>query len=315
MDSYLDQAAPACGIRSSRHWRLQGTERLARLELAAEQAGNARAALLASQRDLTTPLHLALSYDEEIGCVGVRRLIDMLEDAPVRPAFCIVGEPTGMAVATGHKGKAGFRATCIGREGHSALAPFAVNALYLATDFVQALRAEQAALAAEGLRDDDYDVPYTTLHVGKINGGVALNIVPNRCELDFEIRNIAEDDPQEVLARLWSAAAEIAAEAQKIAPEADIQFEPLNAYPGLSTPPDARVVEFVRSLTGANGQIKVAFGTEGGLFNDRLGVQTVICGPGSMAQGHKPDEYVTEDQMARCDGMLDNLLGRLAAGL
>ena len=150
--------------------------------------------LQAAKRPLKTPLHLALSYDEEIGCMGVRSLVTMLETAPVRPRFCIVGEPTGMQVATGHKGKVALRATCSGREGHSALAPMALNALHLAADFVQAVRALQADVAANGLKDGDYDVPYSTLHVGKLNGGVQVNIVPNTAVIDFEIRSVAGED-------------------------------------------------------------------------------------------------------------------------
>ena len=273
------------------------------------------ALIRAKGRALRTPLHLALSYDEEVGCLGVRSLIDMLEGAPVRPAMCIVGEPTGMAVATGHKGKVALRATCVGREGHSALAPFALNALHLAADFIVAIREEQARIAAHGLRDGDYDVPYTTVHAGVMRGGVQVNIVPNQAVIDFEIRSLAEDDPEAVIARLRAAAAAIVAPHLAEFPEAAIRVERLWDYPGLGTPSDAAVVNFVKGLTGANGTIKVAYGTEGGLFSQRLGIPTVICGPGSMAQGHKPDEYVSEEQMARCEAMLEALLVRLEAGL
>lgn len=272
------------------------------------------ALVAASKRPLKTPLHLALSYDEEIGCMGVRSLISMLEAAPVRPRFCIVGEPTGGQVATGHKGKVALRATCIGREGHSALAPLALNALHLAADFIQELRAEQAEIAAHGRKDGDYDVAYTTVHVGKMQGGVQVNIVPNRATLDFEIRSLAEDDPAEIITRLRARAAAITARYPDF-PEAEIQIERLWDYPGLGTPSEAEVVRFVQSLTGANGTMKVAFGTEGGLFDARLGIPTVICGPGSMAQGHKPDEYVSLEQMDRCEAMLARLLDRLEAGL
>ncbi|MFK8253993.1 acetylornithine deacetylase [Ancylobacter terrae] len=268
----------------------------------------------AAHRDLATPLHLALSYDEEVGCLGVRSLIEMMRAAPVRPALCIVGEPTGMAVATGHKGKLAAHVTCTGRAGHSALAPLALNALHLGCDFVGALRAEQERLATEGARDGDYDIPYSTVHVGLLNGGVALNIVPNLCTLDFEIRNIAADDPAAILARIEAAAAAIVERAAAIAPEASIAIEVVNAYPGLDTPATSQAVAFVKALTGANGTIKVAFGTEGGLFDEALAVPTVICGPGSMAQGHKPDEYVSRDQIQRCEKMLDALLAHLAGG-
>ncbi|MBA3908393.1 MAG: acetylornithine deacetylase [Rhodobacter sp.] len=273
------------------------------------------AMLGAARRPLKVPLHLALSYDEEIGCIGVRSLIDMLEAAPVRPAMCIVGEPTGMQVATGHKGKVALRATCTGREGHSALAPLALNALHLAGDFLAAVRGLQAEVAATGLRDGDYDVPYTTLHVGKMSGGVQVNIVPNHAVLDFEVRSLAGEDVAGLITRLEAAAEGIVAPLRAEFPEVAIRVERLWDYPGLGTPSDAGVVNFVKGLTGANGTIKVAFGTEGGLFDQRLGIPTVICGPGSMAQGHKPDEYVPVEQLDRCQAMLGALLGRLEKGL
>jgi len=272
------------------------------------------AAIAAAGRDLKVPLHLALSYDEEIGCMGVRSLIDMLAAAPVRPAMCIVGEPTGMQVATGHKGKVALRATCTGREGHSALAPMALNALHLAADFIGVIRQMQAQIAAGGPFDGDYDVPYTTIHAGKMQGGVQVNIVPNQATIDFEIRSLAGVDVAALIAELRERAEGIVAPLRAAFPEAAITVERLWDYPGLGTPTDAGAVRFVQSLTGANGTIKVAFGTEGGLFDARVGVPTVICGPGSMAQGHKPDEYVTEEQIARCDAMLSALVDRLAAG-
>ena len=273
------------------------------------------AAKEASVQNLKTPLHLALSYDEEVGCIGVRSMIDMLNNAPIRPQMCIVGEPTGLLVATGHKGKIAARAKCIGCAGHSALAPFAVNALYLANDFITKLRKVQETLRLGATQDHDYDVPYTTLHVGRIKGGGALNIVPHLCELDFEIRNLAQDDAAEILNNLTQAAKSIALEAQNIASEANIEIEVFNTYPGLDTASNEPVVGFVKSLTGANSTIKVAYGTEGGLFDQRLGVPTVVCGPGDMAQGHKPDEFITETQLSACDAMLDNLIQRLIIGL
>ena len=269
----------------------------------------------ASARPLKSPLHLALSYDEEIGCMGVRSLIDLLQAAPFRPRFCIVGEPTGMQVATGHKGKVALRATCVGREGHSALAPMALNALHLAADFIGVLRRVQAEVAAHGPQDGDYDVAYATLHAGKMSGGVQVNIVPNRAVVDWEIRFLAEDDVPALIARVQAAADAVVAPCRAGFPEAEIRIERQWDYPGLNTPTDAKVVRFVKGLTGANGTIKVAFGTEGGLFKAALGIPTVICGPGSMAQGHKPDEYVTLEQLVRCDAMLAALVGRLEAGL
>ncbi|MDH5530273.1 MAG: acetylornithine deacetylase [Paracoccaceae bacterium] len=273
------------------------------------------AGLAAAKRQLGTPLHLAFSYDEEIGCQGVRSMIDLLASAPVRPAMCIVGEPTNLAVASGHKGKVALKARCIGREGHSALAPLAMNALHLGADLIGVLRDVQADLRATGHHDGDYDVPYTTVHAARIAGGVALNIVPSLCELDFEIRNVAEDDPRAILSRIRASADVIVAEARKTAPEADIEFSENFAYPGLNTAKSADVVRFVQSLTGANNTCKVAFGTEGGLFSQDLDIPTVICGPGSMSQGHKADEFVEVAQIERCDAMLATLVDRLEAGL
>lgn len=269
-----------------------------------------RVMMRAAERPLRSPLHLALSYDEEIGCIGVRRLLDTLETAPDRPAFCIVGEPTELAVATGHKGKIAARAICTGREVHSALAPDGVNAIHLAADFVSALRSLQAELAAQGARDDDYGVPYSTVHVGIIQGGTALNIVPNRCTVDFEIRHLKADDPAKLLNRIRAAAAEIS---DGHPDNCQISIEIVNQYPGLDTSADAEIVSFVKSLTGANATTKVAFGTEGGLFDTRLGVPTVVCGPGSMAQGHKPDEFIQGTQIDACDRFLDALLDRMSA--
>ena len=268
------------------------------------------AAVSAAKRELTAPLHLALSYDEEIGCLGVRRLLDSLAAAPQKPMFCIVGEPTSLAVATGHKGKLAARATCRGKEVHSALAPQGLNAIHLAAAFVQVLQEQQAEIERSGPRDGDYDIPYSTIHAGLIQGGTALNIVPNLCTIDFEIRHLGADDPEEVLQRIEQASRGACG---KLPPGCGIEIERLNSYPGLDTPPDAEVVSFVKSLTGANYTSKVAFGTEGGLFSDRLGVPTVICGPGSMAQGHKPDEFIARSQVEACDAMLANLVDRLSA--
>ncbi len=266
----------------------------------------------ASRMDLSTPLHLAFSYDEEIGCVGVRSLLDAMAAAPFRPEMAIVGEPTSMRIATGHKGKTALRALCCGREAHSALAPTALNAIHLATAYIDKIRARQALYAEVGARDPAYDVPYTTLHVGTIAGGTALNIVPNACAIDFEFRNLAEDDPASLLAALEADAEAVAAPWRKAFPEAAVTVEVTNAYPGLATGEDEPVVAFARTLTGHDERIKLAFGTEGGLFRSRLSIPTVVCGPGSMEQGHKPDEWVARDQIAACDRFMDALLDRLA---
>jgi len=269
------------------------------------------AAIRASRVPLKTPLHLGLSYDEEIGCVGVQSLIETLRQAPIIPAMCIVGEPTNLKVATRQKGKLSIIARCIGREGHTALAPNALNAIHLATDLVGVLRDLQTHVqtTSQHNKDDDPNaVPYTTIHVGNIVADQALNIVPNLCVVKFEIRYNSDTDVTELLDIIQNAAKDIVTTAKQKAPEAAIEFDVWNAYPGLDTPANSAVAELVKSLVGTNTTTYVAFGTEAGLFSERVGIPTVICGPGSMEQGHKPDEFIEIDQLNQCDLMLNKLL-------
>jgi acetylornithine deacetylase len=270
--------------------------------------------LKASGRDLKVPLILALSHDEEVGCRGVGSMIDAIAAWPVRPRLCIVGEPSSMEAAIGHKGKVALRVSFTGRAGHSSAAPDALNAIHLAMDFGAAVRGLQAEVAAAGPFDHDYATPYSTLHIGKISGGVQVNVVANACVIDMEIRSLAGDDPARLIARLEAMAEAIVAPLRDNFPEAAIVIERLWDYPGLGTAPDADVVSFVKSLTGGNAHMKVAYGTEGGMFAKRLGLPTVICGPGAMAQGHMPDEYVEIAQLERCEAMLAALLARCEAG-
>ena len=270
---------------------------------------------VAADTELATPLHLALSYDEELGCLGVRSMIDMLAAAPVRPQMCIVGEPTEMGLATGHKGKTVVRADCTGMAAHSSLAPLAVNAVHLACDLVSAIRSRQKSIVENGAHDGAYNIPYTTLHVGRIEGGVQVNIVPQEACVEFEIRNLAGDDPTLLIEAIAQDIAPVIAAAKTTCPDADIQLTVVNSYPGLETALDEQVVILLRDLTGVNATCKVAFGTEGGLFARDLGIPTVVCGPGSMDQGHKPDEFITLEQLAICDQMLSGLTARLQAGL
>ena len=262
---------------------------------------------------LATPIGLAFSYDEEIGCVGVRRLLHMLKDLPVRPRLCIVGEPTLMQAVTAHKGKLGFRVTAHGLEAHSSLAPMGVNAIYMAADLIGEIRALQTHIAEHGQRDGDYDVAYTTLHVGKIAGGEVMNIVPNRAGFDFEIRYLPKDDAEAIVTKIRTASETVAATYRGVFPQTRFDFAELQSYPALDTPVDSEAVRFVHSLTGGNSTGKITFGTEGGLFQKELGIPAVVCGPGSIAVAHKPDEYVSEAQMAACDAMLARLVEKLSA--
>jgi len=266
----------------------------------------------ATKRDLKVPIHFAFSYDEEVGCLGVRRLISMLKDVEPRPRMVIIGEPTSMQAVTAHKGKIGRRAVAHGLEAHSSLAPMGVNAIYMISDLIAEIRAIQDDIARNGARDGDYEVAYTTLHVGKISGGEALNIVPNRCQMDYEIRYLPADDPQAILQWIEVRAEAIAERARKVYPDARFEFIELPSYPALNTPVDSDAVNFVRRLTGGNSTGKISFGTEGGLFTRDLGLPAVVCGPGSIAVAHKPDEYISREQLAQCDAMLARLLDALA---
>jgi acetylornithine deacetylase len=268
------------------------------------------AAIAAKNGNLSRPLHLALSYDEEIGCVGVRPMLDELKTAGIDPEWVLIGEPTAMQVATGHKGKTGVKAYCSGHSAHSALAPTGLNAIYMATELLAEVRAIQADIEKDGVRDDDYTVPYTTLHAGVIQGGTALNIVPDACRLDFEIRNLAGDDPNRYMARLFDKAEEISKAGQARFPETGIRLDIFNTYPGLNVDPAGKATDMARSLSGGK-QLKVSFGTEGGLFEQAFSAPAIVCGPGDMEQGHKPDEYIDISQMEACRSMLSRLTERL----
>jgi acetylornithine deacetylase len=270
------------------------------------------AAEKAAARRLHTPIHLAFSYDEEIGCVGVRRLLDLLKEAPVKPRLCIVGEPTLMQAVTAHKGKLGFRVTAHGLEAHSSLAPIGVNAIYMAADLIGAIRAIQADIAEHGIHDGDYEVAYTTLHVGKMQGGEVMNIVPNRASFDFEIRYLPEENQHAIVTRIQAAAETIAAGYRGVFDKARFDFAELQSYPAMNTPVDSEAVKFVHALTGGNSTGKITFGTEGGLFQQALGTPAVVCGPGNIAVAHKPDEHVSEAQLAQCDRMLERLVEKLS---
>ena len=266
----------------------------------------------AARSNLKEPLKIVLSYDEEIGCVGIREMLDRLKPLIGQPRACFVGEPTEMQVATGHKGKAALRAVCHGQKGHSALAPQFVNALHLAADFLSGLRALQQDFAINGARDPAYSVPYTTVHAGKLSGGLALNIVPDRAEILFEYRHLAADDSEAILKRINQLARDVAEPFRKQWSDARIEVERYNAYPGLDVGLAAPVVNLAQKLASTNGTTKVAFGTEAGFF-DGLGIPTIVCGPGSMeGQGHKPDEYMELSQLMACDAMMDRILSEIS---
>lgn len=264
------------------------------------------------ERGLHTPVHLAFSFEEEIGCIGVRRLIDKLKHMPVKPALCIVGEPTGMQVVLAHKGKRSYVGRVHGLEAHSSLAPQGVNAIEYAAELIAYMKGMARRLAREGPFDPEFDVPHTTIHTGVIAGGTALNIVPKECRFDFEIRHLPKHDPAPLFAMIQTYAREtLEAEMHKVTPAAGIMLEEVNEIPGLDTRADEDVVAFVKGLAGRNDHAKVAFGTEAGLFQKRAGIPTVICGPGSIEQAHKPDEFIALEQIDKGEAFMTRLLERV----
>jgi acetylornithine deacetylase len=263
-------------------------------------------------RGLAQPIHLAISYDEEVGCIGVRDLIARLRDAPVKPLGCFVGEPTLMGVVTGHKGKRSLRVSVHGRTCHSSLAPQGVNAVEYAARLIVKIRDIAERLAREGARDPLYDVPYTTGHTGIVSGGTALNIVPDLCVFEFEFRSIAADDVDALVDEVVRYGRETLEPAMKaVAPQAGVTFEDKSGFPGLETPAANDLVVLAKKLAGASDHSKVAFGTEGGLFAAG-GIPSVVVGPGSIDQAHKADEFVAIGELEKCGGFLDRLVTHCA---
>ena len=265
-------------------------------------------------RRLKTPIHLAFSYDEEVGCIGVRRLIDKLKEMPVKPAMCIVGEPTSMQVVTGHKGKRSFIANVRGLESHSALAPLGVNAVEYAAELITYMKNMARRIEAEGPFDELYEITHTTVHTGVISGGVQLNIVPNACRVEFEFRYLANHDPDALEAEIREYAKDtLEPKMHAVSAETGIDIECYNDMPGLEMDPGEDVVAFVKALAGRNDHAKVAFGTEAGLFHTRVQIPTVVCGPGDIAVAHKPNEFIPLDQIAKGEDFMRRLLEEISA--
>ncbi len=261
---------------------------------------------------LKAPLHFAFSYDEEVGCIGVRRLIAELGQRKVKPMACVVGEPTSMRVIRAHKGKLSARAHVHGLECHSSLAPKGVNAIQYAAETITYISRMAKRIAETGPFDHEYDIPHTTCHTGVIQGGTALNIVPKDCWFDFEFRHLPADDPQKLYQEVRDfAEKQLQPEMKKVHGAAGFSWEPLSSFPGLETSEDAEVTQLAKAASGGNATAKVAFGTEAGLF-DQSGIPTIICGPGSIEQAHKPNEFVAIDQVTQCETFLRRLVERVA---
>ncbi|MDK8264920.1 acetylornithine deacetylase [Pseudomonas oryzihabitans] len=254
---------------------------------------------------LKRPVHLALSYDEELGCLGVGGLLDDLTAHGIAPVACVVGEPTSMQPVMAHKGKRAFRCCVQGISAHSSSPLRGINAVEIAAELIVKMREIAARLRASESVDPAYDVPYSTLVTTVIQGGMAVNTVPEHCEFVFEHRFLPGDPPQWVIDELNAYVDTVLAPQLEVdGARGHVRFEPLSSYPGLAGKPDDAPVARAMQILGVERARKVGFGTEAGLFA-AAGIPAVICGPGDIAQAHKPDEYITLDQLARCEAFID----------
>jgi len=258
------------------------------------------------RRGLVRPLHFALSYDEEVGCIGVRRLIADVVAKGWKPAGCIVGEPTGMQLVVAHKGKMSWRCRVRGHEAHSSLTPYGVNAVEIACAIVGYISDRARQFRDSARHDDAYDVPYSTPHVGVIHGGTALNIVPRDCWFDFEIRHLPFDDPTAFFADVQAFAATLITRMHAVDPDTYIAFDPLSTMPGLDTHGESEIITLGKACNGTHDFGKVSFGSEASLF-DNAAIPAVLCGPGYIAQAHQPNEWVSVEQLARCESFMRRL--------
>lgn len=264
-------------------------------------------------RKLAKPIHLFITYDEETDMGGARRLIDDLAASDLRPALCIVGEPSLMLPIIAHKGRLALRATARGHAGHSSEPGRGVNAVHAAAEAIAYIAAEQRRFAAEGPFAEGFDPPHTTPHVGTIEGGTILNIIPERCSFVMEWRCIPQDDPAAQVERLRRhVAAAIEPWMQAVDPACGFTLEVIDDVPGMALPADHALATLVKRLAGSNSSGKVSYGTEGGLY-EAAGIPTIVCGPGAIAQAHKADEFVLQSQLDACDAFIRRLGDHCAA--
>lgn len=259
--------------------------------------------------NLKVPLHISLSYDEEIGCIGVRDIIHHLNQAPARQLGCFVGEPSNMDVVIGHKGKRSIRVEIIGRTGHSSLTAKGVNAIEYAARLISHIRDIADDLKTSGPFDPLFDVPHTTAQTGVISGGQQVNVIPDTCRFEFEFRFIGADKGDELVDRIKNyAEKELLPEMREVAPEARIEFTPQIAYEDLDMSENDPFISLTKSIAQKNSVSKVSYGAEAGLFA-RLGhIPSVICGPGDISQAHQPDEFISLEQLQQCGEFVDRLI-------
>lgn len=251
-------------------------------------------------------VHFALSYDEEVGCFGVRELIADMKEAGVKPVACIVGEPTNMVPAIAHKGVYRWRCCVRGKEAHSSLTPQSVNAIEMAARLVGKVRDMAEGFEKSESRYEGFDVPFSTASVGQFHGGIADNVVPRDAEFRYEFRNLPTADALAMQKEVLAYAKQLESGMKKVGPDTGISFETICEIPSFLASAKDPVTRLAQRLSGNASTTLVAFGTEAGLFKG-AGIPTVVCGPGSITQAHQPDEYVTLDQLSRCEVFMRGL--------
>jgi acetylornithine deacetylase len=261
---------------------------------------------------LATPVGFALSYDEEVGCLGVPSLIEeVLESSPL-PFLCLVGEPTNLVPVLGHKGKTAMRCHVTGIEAHSAMTHMGANAIEAAARIIAKINDVAQAFAQHGPYDAAFNPPFTTLQTSRITGGSATNIIPSDCSFDFEVRNLPKEAAEPILASIRDfAERDIVPNLHARGKQGRVEWQTTFSYPGLDIEPSAAAARLVCRITGREPAEKVSYGTEAGLFH-KAGIPTVICGPGSIEQAHRPDEYLAVDELLACDRFLRDLIVDLA---
>jgi acetylornithine deacetylase len=259
---------------------------------------------------LARPIHFALSYDEEVGCAGVPGLLADLSEAGIKPELAIIGEPTEMRVVGAHKSGTGVRTRCVGLEGHSSAPHKGASAVMMAGEFIAALGQIGVELQAD--RDPRFDPPFSTTQANVVSGGTALNILAREAVVTWECRTLPGRDPMVVVARARELAEAILPRYRTGAPDVAIDVNVLTSYPGLALDADSPAVALARELSGANAVETVAYGTEAGLFQ-LAGIPAVVCGPGSIDQAHKPDEFLALSELDACETFLRKVIARASA--
>ena len=271
-------------------------------------------ALVPAMKSLQKPIHLAFSYDEEIGCQGAPSLIRALLENVPRPAAVIVGEPTSMRLVTAHKGITTLRTRVIGHEAHSSQPHRGVSAVMISARLITFLEELSRRWQKIRPRDSDFDPAFTTVHVGVIRGGTAVNIISRHCEFIWDIRNLPSDDPQDLLAQFQSFCRQkVEPGMHAIAPETGIRTEVFISTPALRHEPESTAAQLVKTLLDDEATYKAPFAAEAGQFQE-AGLPAIICGPGSIDQAHQPDEFITLQQVEAGMQFMHRLIGHLSSG-